>query len=181
MIRKLEAKASAGINRVQWDLRYESPRLIALRTTAPDNPHIWEEPRFRDSDSRPITHWGTKPAEVGPIVAPGKYTVRLKVEDQSYTQPLTILRDPRSPGSDADIELSVKTSAPDQRRHQPRFRYRQPDRVAPQADSKSSRPCFVRRRKKEKEKPAVDDEDDEGGAEPAPAPPRVLDEAQSKA
>ena len=40
---------------------------------------------------------------------PGKYTVRLKIGDQSDTQPLTILRDPRAPRSDADIELSVKT------------------------------------------------------------------------
>ena len=56
VIRTLEAKGRSGINRVSWDLRYESPRLIALRTNAPDNSHIWEEPRFRDSDSRPITH-----------------------------------------------------------------------------------------------------------------------------
>jgi len=98
VIRKLETKGRAGMNRVLWDLRYESPRLIALRTTAPDNPHIWEEPRFRDSDSRPITHWGTKPAEAGPVVAQGNYTVRLKIADQSYIQPLTILRDPRAPG-----------------------------------------------------------------------------------
>ena len=109
VIRKLETKARAGMNRVPWDLRYESPRVVALRTAAPDNPHIWDEPRFRDADSRPITHWGSKPAEVGPIVAPGKYTVRLKIEDKTYTQPLTVLRDPRSPGSEADIQLSVKT------------------------------------------------------------------------
>jgi photosystem II stability/assembly factor-like uncharacterized protein len=109
VIRKLEAKGKVGMNRVNWDLRYESPRLVALRTAAPDNPHIWDEPRFRDADSRPITHWGSRPAEVGPIVAPGKYSVRLKVDDQSFTQPINILRDPHSPGSDADIDLSVKT------------------------------------------------------------------------
>jgi photosystem II stability/assembly factor-like uncharacterized protein len=109
VIRKLETKARPGMNRLPWDLRYESPRVIALRTVAPDNPHIWDEPRFRDSDSRPITHWGSKPAEVGPIVAPGKYLVRIKLEDKTYTQPLTILPDPRSPASAADIQLSVKT------------------------------------------------------------------------
>jgi hypothetical protein len=76
---------------------------------APENTHIWNEPRFRDLDSRPITHWGAKPAEVGPIVAPGAYTVRLKVEGQTYTQPITVLRDPKSPGSEADINASVKT------------------------------------------------------------------------
>ena len=83
VVRKLEAKGQPGLNRVKWDMRYESPRLVALRTAAPDNPHIWNEPRFRDVDSRPITHWGSEPAEVGPIVAPGKYTVRLKVDGQS--------------------------------------------------------------------------------------------------
>ncbi len=109
LVRKLVAKGQPGLNRVKWDMRYEPPRLVALRTLAPDNPHIWDEPRFRDADSRPITHWGTKPAEVGPIVAPGKYTVRLKVDGQTYTQSLTVLRDPHAPGSDADIQQSVQT------------------------------------------------------------------------
>ena len=109
LVRKLEAQGQPGINRVKWDMRYESPRLVALRTLAPDNPHIWEEPRFRGAESRPITHWGTKPAEVGPIVAPGSYTVRLKVDGQTYNQPLTVVRDPHSPGSDADIQQSVQT------------------------------------------------------------------------
>jgi hypothetical protein len=82
---------------------------VALRTLAPDNPHIWQEPRFRDEDSRPITHWGSKPAEVGPIVAPGAYSVRLRVDGHSFTQPLTVVSDPRAPGSEPDIQASVKT------------------------------------------------------------------------
>src|SRR5215472_209061 len=36
-------------------------------------------------------------------------TVRIKVAGQTESQPLTVLRDPRSPGSDADIEQSVAT------------------------------------------------------------------------
>ena len=48
VIRKLETKTRAGMNRTTWDLRYESPRVVALRTVAPENPHIWDEPRFRD-------------------------------------------------------------------------------------------------------------------------------------
>ncbi len=179
VVRKLEAKGREGMNRVQWDLRYESPRVIALRTTAPDNPHIWDEPRFRDSDSRAITHWGTKGAEAGPIVAPGKYTVRLKIADQSYTQPLTILRDPRAPGSDADIELSVKTL----------LRIRADiDRVS----DKVNQIEWLRKqvevieamlrppKKKHTEKPAVDEDDDDEGQDAAPAAPQVLDETQAK-
>lgn len=109
VIRKLEAPGRAGMNRAIWDLRYEPPRLVALRTAAPDNPHIWDEPRFRGKNSRPITHWGIAPAEVGPLAAPGNYTVRLTANGQSSTQPLTILRDPHSPGNDAEIDASVKT------------------------------------------------------------------------
>ena len=109
VVRKLKGLGKAGMNRVEWDLHYEPPRLVALRTAAPDNPHIWDEVRFRDKDSRPITHWGLDPAEVGPIVAPGKYSVKLTVNGKSYTEPLTILRDPNVPSSDAEIETSVKT------------------------------------------------------------------------
>ncbi|HEV2387211.1 MAG TPA: hypothetical protein VGS20_08145 [Candidatus Acidoferrales bacterium] len=109
VIRKLQAPGRAGMDRAIWDLRYEPPRLVALRTAAPDNPHIWDEPRFRGKDSRPITHWGIAPAELGPLAAPGNYSARLTVDGQTFTQPLAILRDPHSPGTDAEIDSSVKT------------------------------------------------------------------------
>ncbi len=70
-----------------------------MRAVAPDNPRVWDEPRFRDTDSRHVTHWGSEPAEVGPIAAPGAYTVRLTVDGRTFTQPLTILSDPHAPGS----------------------------------------------------------------------------------
>jgi photosystem II stability/assembly factor-like uncharacterized protein len=108
VVRDLRASARAGLNRVAWDLRYDAPRLIAMRTTPAENPHIWEEPRFRGQDTRPVTHWGLEPAQVGPIVTPGKYTIKLTVDGQSATQPIEILRDPRVSTSLADIDLSVK-------------------------------------------------------------------------
>jgi hypothetical protein len=178
VIRKLKAKARAGMNRAKWDLRYEPPRLVALRTVAPDNSHIWQEPRFRDSDSRPITHWGTKPAEVGPIMPPGSYTVRLKVEGQSYTQPITILRDPRSPGSNEDIDSSVKTL----------LRIR--DDITRVSDT-VNRVEWLRKqleviatmlrppRKKEKEKPPITD-DEEDFVEPEAALELAPDVAEEK-
>ena len=97
------------MNRVEWDFRYEPPRLVALRTTPPENEHIWEERRFRGSDSRPILHWGIKEAEVGPMAPPGIYTVRLTVDGQSFTQPLTIVKNPNSNASDEDLTASFKT------------------------------------------------------------------------
>jgi len=108
IVRDLKPTAHAGLNRVAWDLRYDPPRLIAMMTTPPENPHIWEEPRFRGQDTRPVTHWGLEPAQVGPIVVPAKYTVKLTVEGQSSTQPIEIVRDPRVSTSIADLDLSVK-------------------------------------------------------------------------
>lgn len=109
LVRKLTVpNGHAGLNRVNWDLRYEPPRLVALRTTPPENPHIWEEPRFQGQDTRPITHWGLAQAEVGPIAAPGKYTVKLTVEGAASTAPLEILRTPDAHGSDADQQAAVR-------------------------------------------------------------------------
>jgi photosystem II stability/assembly factor-like uncharacterized protein len=109
LVRKLPNLAGrAGLNRFNWDLRYESPRSVALRTTPPENPHIWEEPRFQNQQTRPITHWGLAQAEVGPIAAPGTYSVKMTVDGQSYTQPLTILRPPDSHASDAELQSSVR-------------------------------------------------------------------------
>ena len=60
----------AGPNLVTWDLRDDPPLRVDLRTTPPDNPHIWEEPRFKGKDVRPITHWGIQgPIATGPLAA----------------------------------------------------------------------------------------------------------------
>ena len=96
------------MNRAEWDLRYEPPKLVALRTVPAENPHIWEEPRFRGTDARPVLHWGIKEAEVGPVALPGKYTIRLTIDNQTYTQPLTILKDPKVSASDTELEASFK-------------------------------------------------------------------------
>ena len=174
-IRKLKEKAHTGINRVKWDMHYESPRLIALRTATSDNPHIWQEPRFRDADSRPITHWGISPAEVGPMVAPGKYSVRLTVAGQSLTQALTVLPDPRIPTSQADIESSVKTQLrirDDITRASDTFNQIEWLRKQIEVIETMLRPP----KKKEKERPPSAEPDDFDEPEPAPAE----DEAQSK-
>jgi len=108
VVRDLKPTPREGLNRVAWDLRHDPPRLIAMRTTPPENPHIWEEPRFRGQDTRPVTHWGLEPAQVGPIVTPGKYTVKLTVDGRSQTEPLEIVRDPKVPTPVSDLDLSVR-------------------------------------------------------------------------
>jgi len=108
-VRELTSSNShPGLNRITWDMHYDPPQLIALRTLPEENPHIMEEPRFRGADSRPITHWGAAQAQVGPVAAPGKYKMNLVVDGETYSQPFEIVRDPHSTGSDDDIRSAVK-------------------------------------------------------------------------
>ena len=59
-------------------------------------------------DSRPITHWGLAQAEIGPIAGPGKYTLNMTVDGQTYTQPLEVLRNPDAHGTEAELQSSVR-------------------------------------------------------------------------
>ncbi|HTU82697.1 MAG TPA: hypothetical protein VMF61_11240 [Candidatus Acidoferrales bacterium] len=63
----------AGVNRVAWDL-------------SEDGPVQWKG-TFEENQG---------PKE-GPLVVPGRYTVRLSVDGRSYEQPLTVEADPRDP------------------------------------------------------------------------------------
>jgi len=109
VVRTIQTPTRAGYNRATWDLRYDPPRVVALRTPAPDNPHIFEEPRFRNRTTRPIVHWGIQGTQTaGPLGLPGSYTVRLAVNGKTLTQPLEILRDPEIKSAEADLIASTK-------------------------------------------------------------------------
>ncbi len=107
LVRKLTADGHEGINRVAWDMHYEEPRQIALRTLPPEDPHIFYEDRFWEKDSRPVTHWGMEQIPT-PMAAPGKYEARLTVDGKTLTEPVTILMDPKIAASESDLEASVK-------------------------------------------------------------------------
>ncbi len=110
LIRTFESPARQGLNRAIWDLRHDGPRRVALRTTPPDNPHIWEEPRFKGKETRPIVHWGIEQASIiGPIATPGTYTVRMHAGGQIYTRQLDVLKDPAISSPDADLAASTRT------------------------------------------------------------------------
>ena len=68
----------AGLNTFAWNLRYPDASVF-------ENMILWAG--------------GTS----GPVVLPGTYTVRMTVNGQSFRQPLTIVKDPRSAASDADL------------------------------------------------------------------------------
>jgi photosystem II stability/assembly factor-like uncharacterized protein len=107
-VRALTANGRAGLNRTAWDLRYEPSQQVALRTLAPDNPHVWEEPRFKGRTTRPIVHWGIQgPQRTGPMAAPGKFTVKLTAAGTTLTRPFEVVKDPAIPSSDADIQANT--------------------------------------------------------------------------
>ena len=75
--------AEAGLNRFVWDLRSEGP------TRLPG----W-------------TGWGGRPE--GSLVTPGKYQVKLTVAGKSSTVDLDVVKDPRVPASQADLEKQAE-------------------------------------------------------------------------
>lgn len=108
VIRTEPLKAHQGLNGAYWDLFYDMPTDVKLRTTPSENPYIWEEPRYQDTDHvRSIIHWGIEPHTGTPLAAPGDYRVRLTVDGHSYTQPFQVLKDPRIVASDAVLRDST--------------------------------------------------------------------------
>lgn len=97
----------AGLNKVSWNLLYEPARMVEIRTTPRENQYIWEEPDFSGSEVRMVTHWGISPTTATPIAAPGKYSVRLTLNGQTFTEPFEVLKDPMIKASNADLVEST--------------------------------------------------------------------------
>ena len=109
VVRTQMVSLKAGLNGINWDLLLDAPKLVELMTTPPDNPHIWEEERFKDVQVRRITHWGITPQTGIPMAAPGKYQVRFTVDDKAYTAPFEVMKDPAVTTSDEDLQTSTRT------------------------------------------------------------------------
>jgi photosystem II stability/assembly factor-like uncharacterized protein len=109
VVRTMREQGRAGTNLAVWDLRSDPPLRVDLRTTPPDDPHIWEEPRFKSKNVRPITHWGIEnPIANGPLVLDGKYSARITADGKSSMQSFTVLRDPEIATTEADISWSTQ-------------------------------------------------------------------------
>ncbi|HXT16449.1 MAG TPA: hypothetical protein VN706_12505 [Gemmatimonadaceae bacterium] len=109
VVRTMQVPTRVGYNRAVWDLRYDPPRVVAMRTPAPDNPFIFDEPRFKNRQTRPVTHWGIQGAQTsGPLALPGMYTVRLSVNGITTTSPLEIIKDPQITTTEADLVASAR-------------------------------------------------------------------------
>jgi len=77
--------AKAGLNRFEWDLRYEPPSVVPGAVS-----------------------WGGRP--IGPLAVPGGYQVKLTVAGKSYTAPLKLEEDPRIQVSAADLQKQLDFS-----------------------------------------------------------------------
>jgi len=109
-VRVLHGTNKTGLNRAVWDLRWEPTSEVRLRSTPPGNPHVWEEKRFRGKDRRAVYYYGTPAIQRGPLVAPGVYTLRMRAGGEEKTRTVTVLKDPNSAGSEADVAASTKLS-----------------------------------------------------------------------
>jgi hypothetical protein len=94
-VRTIQGTRREGLNRVSWDLRFETSKQALLRTSPTGAPEVRVGPE------------GTRPApgigRMSILAPPGNYTVKLTVAGQEFTQPLKVLKDPNSPGSEQDI------------------------------------------------------------------------------
>jgi hypothetical protein len=91
-IRTIPGTKNAGINRVWWDLRGAPSPEIVLRTSP-----IYASWMRVGPKGRPIG------GRLSLLAPPGAYKVKLTVGGQQFTQPLAILKDPHSSGTEADI------------------------------------------------------------------------------
>jgi photosystem II stability/assembly factor-like uncharacterized protein len=74
-----------GLNRVNWNLRYDDPPAFSHSFGINANPGL------------------TPASPEGPLALPGTYTVRLTVDGKRYTQTVSVRNDPRSPATTADL------------------------------------------------------------------------------
>src|SRR5262249_29527373 len=93
---------STGLNRFTWDMRYPAPKTLRygyfgehldyIEYTLADHSIPGETPREQPN---------------GALVVPGKYSVVLNVDGQTFIQPLSITFDPRVRVSQSDLEQQL--------------------------------------------------------------------------
>ncbi len=86
----------------QWSSN-DRPEIVNPKSL--DIPMYWVHPQLPPSAQRGAHRWmwDFQYGHGGPLAPPGRYTVRLRVNGRTYTQPLTLRRDPSSPATDADL------------------------------------------------------------------------------
>jgi hypothetical protein len=75
---------------------------VRLRTSPVESPWITAGPE----GWRPLVVWGASQVEA--LAVPGTYTVRLTAGGKTLTQPLKVLKDPGSAGTEADMQAQAR-------------------------------------------------------------------------
>ena len=108
VVRTLEGTASAGVNRVWWDLMNDPVEEVRLRTKPLHGEDVpLGEERWRPLPGGPLGGPGAGTY----LQAPGTYTVTLRVGGELLTQQLEVRKDPHSEGTLADIEVQLAALA----------------------------------------------------------------------
>jgi photosystem II stability/assembly factor-like uncharacterized protein len=94
VVRTLEGTNVAGINRVHWNLQDEPSTQVRLLTSPMYAEHLPVGPDGRNAP-------GTSTLTL--LRGPGSYAVKLTTGGIEQTQPLTVLKDPHSGGTEAEI------------------------------------------------------------------------------
>jgi hypothetical protein len=102
VVRTLDAgkMATAGLNRVWWDLRTDDTLAIFLRTS----PRHAAEFRVGPDGTRKFPTGG--PLSV--LVPPGTYSVKLVAAGVERTEPVVIRKDPNTAGTEADVAAQTR-------------------------------------------------------------------------
>ncbi|HEY7293250.1 MAG TPA: hypothetical protein VH583_25670 [Vicinamibacterales bacterium] len=93
--------ATAGINRVWWDLRMDPTTEVTMRTRPLYDPNFALGP---DGTRKPPTG-----STLSVLVPPGTYTVKLLTSAGERTAQLTVLKDPNTAGTEENIAAQTKT------------------------------------------------------------------------
>ena len=100
-VQQMTGTNKSGLNRVWWDLGLQPYVLPPLRTRPEDEDWV----KLDSTGERAMTIFDLDigPGLQAPKVLPGNYTIVLKIGDKEWKQPLTVLRDPHTAGTDEDI------------------------------------------------------------------------------
>lgn len=101
IVKTIEGTKNVGINRVWWNLRYDSAKETKLRTSPVGAPHI----KVGAKGWRSIVTWDSG---ITPLAAPGTYILKLSANGQELTQELIVKKDPHSAASVSDVQTQAK-------------------------------------------------------------------------
>jgi photosystem II stability/assembly factor-like uncharacterized protein len=99
LVRTINGTKTAGINRVNWDLRGEQTKEVRLRTSPAYAPEI-----RNGAEGWRLTPEGGR---MSVLMPPGTYTVKLSAAGAESSQLLVVRKDPNSEGTEADINTQI--------------------------------------------------------------------------